>query len=161
MSKPMIKLFSPQTVVKALSYWPPYFFSGVSVKSINPEFTRIEVCLKQRFWNTNYVGTHFGGTLYSMCDPFYMFILLDKLKKDHIIWDKAAEIEFVRPGKGTVTAIFEISEETIKRIEEESLQQFKSNYLFKTLIMDSKGQVVAKVQKVIYVRRKDAKTRFK
>lgn len=96
-----------------------------------------------------------------MCDPFYMFILLEKLKKDHIIWDKAAEIEFVRPGKGTVTAIFEISEETIKRIEEESLQQFKSNYLFKTLIMDSKGQVVAKVQKVIYVRRKDAKTRFK
>ena len=157
----MIKLFSPQTVVKALSYWPPYFFSGVSVKRINSDFTRIEVCLKQRFWNTNYVGTHFGGTLYSMCDPFYMFILLEKLKKDHIIWDRAATVEFVKPGKGTVTAVFEISKKTIESIEKEALLQFKSNYLFRTEIVDSENQVVARVEKVIYVRRKDAKVRFK
>ena len=57
---------------------------------------------------------HFGGTLYSMCDPFYMFILLEKLKKDHIIWDRAATVEFVKPGKGTVTAVLKFQKRQLK-----------------------------------------------
>ena len=70
--------------------------------------------MKLRFWNTNYVGSHFGGSLYSMTDPFYMFILLEHLKKDHIIWDKSADIEFLRPAKGEVKAIFEINESDLE-----------------------------------------------
>ncbi len=34
--------------------------------------------------NTNCVGTHFGGSLYSMCDPFYMFLLLENLGTDYV-----------------------------------------------------------------------------
>lgn len=55
------------------------------------------------------MGTHFGGSLYAMCDPFYMWILMENLGKDFIVWDKAATIRFKKPGTGTVNAEFEIS----------------------------------------------------
>jgi len=156
----MIKYAKPNKIVKWLGYWPPYFFSGISVKEINPEFTRITAQLKQHFFNTNYVGSHFGGSLYSMCDPFFMFILLQHLSKDHIVWDQSAQIEFIRPGKGTVTAIFEISLQQIENLKEQALQSYKLTPSFETCILDSQGNVVAKVKKGLYIRRKDAKQRF-
>ncbi len=156
----MMNYLTPKKLVKWLGLWPPYFFSGISVKEINPEFTRITSQLKQHFYSTNYVGTHFGGSLYSMCDPFYMFILLEHLSKDHIVWDQSAQIEFVRPGNGTVTATFEIPINEIEKIREQALNNFKVTPTFETTVVDSKGQVVAKIKKGLYVRRKDAKQRF-
>ena len=83
----MIKFISPKRLMKLLSFSPPYLFAGISIVEVNDDFTKIVVQMKQRPWNTNYVGSHFGGSLYSMCDPFYMFILLHHLP-GHTIWDK-------------------------------------------------------------------------
>ena len=58
----------------------------------------IEVHMPLRFWNKNYVGTHFGGSLYTMCDPFFMLILVNNLGSGYIVWDKAATIRFKKPG---------------------------------------------------------------
>lgn len=154
------KLITPRKILKLLSYWPPYLASGVSVLDVNKEVTRITVGMKLRPYNRNYVGTHFGGSLYSMCDPFYMFILLQHLSKEHIVWDKAACIEFVRPGKGLVRATFEVMPQEIDQIAKQALDQFKVEPEFETTILDEKDRVIAKVQKRLYVRRKDAKNRF-
>ena len=74
------------------------------MKSANDDFTKIEAQMKMRWYNRNLVGTHFGGSLYSMCDPFYMFILMENLGKGYIVWDKAATIRFKKPGLTTVTS---------------------------------------------------------
>lgn len=156
----MLKRISPIRLMKLLRWWPPYLASGIKVRSLNENFTKLTVEMKQTFYNTNYVGCHYGGSLYSICDPFYMFMLLQHLSKDHIVWDKAAHIEFIAPGKGTVHADFEISLDQIEDFKNQTLEQFKIEPKFYCNVLDEKGDLVAKVEKTLYIRRKDAKERF-
>jgi hypothetical protein len=107
-----------------------------------------------KFWNKNYVGTHFGGSLYTMCDPFFMLILLHQLGPDYIVWDKAATIRFKRPGRGTVKARFHISADTIEDIRAQADRESKVEPQFQVLVTDSDGNVIAEVDKLLYVRKK-------
>jgi len=141
---------------KFINYYPPYFFSGIKIREVDEEITRIVVDLKLRWYNRNMVGTHFGGSLYSMCDPHYMFIVMMNLGGDYIVWDKSAKIKFIKPGKGKVTAVFEIPMVDILAIKEEINQVIKKTYWYKTEVKDEKGDVVALVEKEIYVRKKES-----
>ncbi len=154
------RLMSPQMAMKLIRFYPPYLGAGVKVSHVNQEFTQITVQMKLTPFNVNYVGTHFGGSLYSMCDPFFMFILLYHLGKDHIVWDKGAKIDFKKPGKSTVSATFQIDQGQIEQIREKALQEFKQTPIFKCEVLDADGEVVAALEKELYIRRKDAKERF-
>ncbi|MBK8671426.1 MAG: DUF4442 domain-containing protein [Bacteroidetes bacterium] len=82
-----------------INIYPPYLGAGIKLKSVNEEFTKIVVEMPLTRLNKNYVGTHFGGSLYAMCDPFFMLILIEHLGKDYIVWDSAAKIEFKKPER--------------------------------------------------------------
>ena len=148
---------SIRTVLRLLRFYPPYLGAGISAKHINEDMTSITVQMKMRFWNRNYVGTHFGGSLYSMCDPWYMFILLEHLGTDCVVWDKGAEIDFVSPGKGTMTAVFEIDHQTIDQLREQVQDNQKLLPVFHTSVIDEDGKVVATLKKTLYVRKKREK----
>ncbi|OWA53391.1 hypothetical protein BV898_17821 [Hypsibius exemplaris] len=107
------------------------------------------------WWNKNVFGTHFGGSLYAMIDPWYCLMLVANLGKDYVIWDKAATIRFLNPGVGTVTAKFRLTEDVIRRIKEEADREGRCQPTFKVEILDAAGKVVADADKVISVRRKD------
>ncbi len=156
----MIKRITPKTVLKYIRWWPPLLASGIAVESFNDDLSIVTVRMKQHFFNTNYVGSHYGGSIFSMTDPFCMFMLLHKLKKDHIIWDQGASIEFVNPAKGTIRATFKISDERVREIEQSCLNNFSHRPIFDVEVIDENGQVVARVNKTLYIRRKDAKKRF-
>lgn len=142
------------TLFKLLRYWPPYWGTGIRVKEVSPDLSYVKVEMKMRFWNKNYVGVHFGGSLYSMTDPFYMLILLEKLGKDYIVWDKSAKINFIKPGKGTVSAEFIVTEEVMNKIKEVPDSEYKYEPTFLVKIKDSDGEVVAEVEKELYIRKK-------
>lgn len=137
-----------------MNFYPPYLGAGISLKSANEDCTQFIVELKETWYNRNAVGTHFGGSLYSMCDPFYMFILMENLGNKYIVWDKAASINFKKPGKGTVTATFEISKERIEEIRSDVDKNGKGNFTFHTTIVNTNNEIVAEVEKVVYVKRK-------
>jgi acyl-coenzyme A thioesterase PaaI-like protein len=138
-----------------LRLWPPYLGAGVRVTSIAEDFRSIEVEMPLRFYNRNYVGTHFGGSLYAMCDPFFMVMLIENLGPDYIVWDKAATIRFKRPGKGTVKANFHITPEQIAEIRAQADTQPKVEPQFQVTVTDTDGAVVAEVDKLLYVRKKN------
>ena len=92
-----------------------------------------------------------------MCDPWYMFILLEHLGTDCVVWDKGAEIDFVSPGKGTMTAVFEIDQHTIDQLREQVQDNQKHFPVFHTTVTDERGQVVATLKKTLYVRKKRPK----
>jgi len=140
--------------IKLLNIWPPYLFAGISVSKINENFNRFEVKLRMHWWNKNLFGTHFGGSLFAMCDPFFVFILVKNLGSDFIIWDKAASIKFRKPGKGTVKAVFEVPMERIEEIKQEMAHLKKKDYIFTTEVKDKEGNIIAELEKTIYVRRK-------
>jgi len=143
------------TLFKLLNFWPPYFGAGIHIKNIAPDLTSLEVEMKLRFWNRNYVKTHFGGSLYAMTDPFFMLMLMENLGRDYIVWDKAATIRFKKPGRGCVRARFELTRETINALRQQADQVYKVEPVFKVDVIDDAGEVVAEVEKVLYIRRKD------
>jgi len=106
------------------------------------------------WYNTNYVGTHFGGSLYSMVDPFYMLIVMKKLGSGYIVWDKSAKIEFKRPGVDKVNCIFEVSSQQIEAIKSEVLKDGKSEPRFEAKILGENGKVVAQVEKILWIKEK-------
>jgi uncharacterized protein YxjI len=108
-----------------------------------------------RFYNRNYVGTHFGGSLYSMVDPFYMLMLMNILGPDYIVWDKAASIRFKKPGKGVMKASFHLSDAQIAEIRAAADTQPKVEPQFKVVIKDAEGNTVAEVDKLLYVKKKE------
>ena len=101
-----------------INLWPPFLGAGVRIKYIAPDMKAVDVEMKLRWWNANYVGTHFGGSLFAMTDAFYMLMLMANLGRDYIVWDKAASIRYRKPGKGTVRAEFRLTDSESATIEE-------------------------------------------
>lgn len=139
---------------KHINFYAPYLGAGIRLKDVDKYYRKFEVEMPLTSWNKNIKGVHFGGSLYSMCDPFFMWILMENLGKDYIVWDKAAQIQFLKPGTGTVHATFEIEEEIIGSIRSELEVLIKKDYVFEAFILDSNNDKVAKVTKTVYVRKK-------
>lgn len=87
-----------------MNIWAPFLGAGIRVKRLAPDWKEIDVEMKLHWWNANYVGTHYRGSLYFMTDPFFMLMLIENLGKDYVVWDKSASIRFKKPGRGTVSA---------------------------------------------------------
>jgi acyl-coenzyme A thioesterase PaaI-like protein len=145
---------SRRWLIRLMNLYPPYLGAGVRVK-VSPDFRTFDVRMKLTWWNRNYVGTHFGGSLYTMCDPFFMLILMEALGRGYVVWDKAAAIRFLRPGRGTVKATFHIPQERIDEIRAAADAGGKVEPTFQVSVMDDQGQVVAEMEKLLYVRRKE------
>lgn len=145
-------------LLKLLNVYPPYLGAGVRVRSVSPDYRRFEVEMKLRFWNRNYVGSHFGGSLYSMCDPFFMLILIESLGRGYEVWDKSATIRYRRPGRSTVRAVFELGEEQIQAIRREADERGRCEPRVCAQVVDLEGQVVAEVDKVLCVRKRESRS---
>jgi acyl-coenzyme A thioesterase PaaI-like protein len=148
-------MLSGRWLIRLLNLYPPYIGAGVRVKA-SPDLRTFEARMRLRWWNRNYVGTHFGGSLYTMCDPFFMLILVEALGRGYVVWDKSATIRFRRPGRGTVRATFHIPQERIDEIRAAADAQGKVEPAFIVNVLDERGEAVAEVEKLLYVRRKDA-----
>ena len=142
------------TLRRGLNLWPPFLFAGIHVTEISPDWKRIRVELRMRPWNRNYVKTHFGGSLFAMTDPFRMIPILRCLGPEYFVWDQAASIEFVKPGRGTVHALFELDDAILDDLRTAAAGGDKVLRWFAADIIDEQGEVVARTRKQLYVRRK-------
>jgi acyl-coenzyme A thioesterase PaaI-like protein len=130
-------------MIKKINMYPPYLGAGIRVRSFSDDFTRFEVELRSRWYNRNLFGTHFGGSLYAMSDPFFVFITMLNLGSGYIVWDKSAAIEFVKPAKGTILGVFEISKERLEGIRAEVDRIGKSTFHFEVELKDEEGHCSA------------------
>jgi len=135
-----------------VNLYPPMLGAGIRSHKID-ELT-FRATLKMTFLNRNIVGVHFGGSLYAMCDPWFMLILMRALGGDYIVWDKAANIQFLKPGRGTLSADFHIPPERVDEIRAQADSQYKVEPTFTADVLNEQGEVVARVEKLLYVRRK-------
>jgi len=145
--------FRQRLLERFINLYPPLLGAGIRSRTLDER--TIEVEMKLTASNRNIVGVHFGGSLYAMCDPWFMLILIRQLGADYIVWDKAASIQFKKPGKGTVRARFHISPERVEEIRKDADAQTKIEPTFVVDVVDTEGQVIARVEKLLYVRRKN------
>lgn len=140
-----------------MNLWPPFWGMRIHILTISDDWLHIRMRMKLSLRNKNYVGTHFGGGLFAMVDPFYMLMLSNILGRDYLVWDKSAQIEFVSPGRTTVFADFRLDEAAIAEIKAQTASGDKFEPTFPVDIVDAQGKIVARVRKTIYIRRKASK----
>jgi hypothetical protein len=148
---------SPAHLRRWINFWPPFFGMGIHIVHMARDMKAVDVEMKLRWWNANYVGTHFGGSLFAMTDPFYMLMLMANLGPDYIVWDKAATIRYRKPGKGTVRAEFRLADAQLGDIRDKLKTLPKYEPVFTVEVKDEQGIVIAEVEKMVHVRKKDPK----
>ena len=151
---PLLKRLFKNNLKLMFNLWPPLMGAGIRITRIQPDWKEIDVEMKLRRWNANYVGTHYGGSLYSITDPFYMVMFIEILGRDTIVWDKSASIRFRRPGRGTVFAKFRITDEQIAEIREALKKEEKIDREFSVDVKSGDGEIIAEVKKLLQFRNK-------
>lgn len=139
---------------KMINLYGPFLGAGVKLEKMSKDYRQARVTMPLTFYNKNYMGTQFGGSLYAMVDPWYMLMLIKNLGKDYIVWDKAATINFRKPGRGKVHADFILTQDVIDEIKASMESSVKMDKIFKVEIKDEEGKLIADVDKVLYIRKK-------
>jgi len=149
---------TPNRLKFFLNLYGPFRGASIRIDFVRDDWREIRVSMKSRWYNRNIVGTHFGGSLYAMVDPQYMLMLMNILGKDYMVWDKSADIDFVNPGRGTVKAHFILTDSQIDDIKAKTAHGEKYLPSFTVKVVDENDDVVANINKTLYVRRKASKT---
>ena len=150
----MDKIYHPSLVKLALNLWPPFWGAGIRIVSISDDFRQVRIKLKLRWWNKNANRTQYGGSIFSLTDPVYALMLIGILGKEYFIWDKQAEINFIKPGCTDLFADFVISDAMISEIMSATATGDKYLPEFVVQVKDLNGEVVSQVKRTLYVRKK-------
>ena len=146
-----------------LRCWSFYLFgcyrgTGGRLKYVADDWSEVRLDLPLSWRTRNYVGTIFGGSMYSAVDPIYMLMLIRLLGPEFIVWDKAASIEFKKPGRKTLHARFSIGDDELTAIRAALATQRSVERTYTIELLDGAGTLCARVEKLIYIRRREAKS---
>jgi len=145
---------TPRRLAVGMSLWIPNLFSGIRVRGFSADWTRATVELHVNVFTRNYVKTAFGGSMQAMTDPYFFMLVMHQLGRDYVVWDTRGEIEFIKPGRGVLTARFHVPAERVAEIRARATGGAKVLEWFETEITDRSGEVVARVRREVYVREK-------
>jgi acyl-coenzyme A thioesterase PaaI-like protein len=145
---------TPRRLAIGMSLWAPNLWSGIRVKRFAEDWTQATVELHVNALTRNYVKTAFGGSMSAMTDPYFFMLVMHQLGRDYVVWDTRGEIEFVKPGRGVLTAHFAVPREKAEELRERARGGAGVREWFETEITDATGDVVARVRREVYVREK-------
>jgi hypothetical protein len=142
--------------VRHIGWWPPLLGAGIKVVRMDEDLRAVDAEMRLTRWNRSYRGVHFGGSLFSITDPFYVLMLAMNLGREYVVWDKSASIRYKKPGAGRVRAEFRLSEERLAEIRAAVEVEGRYDARFVVEVKDHEGGVVAEVERVVYCATKTA-----
>ncbi|MBC3185955.1 DUF4442 domain-containing protein [Corynebacterium sp. zg-331] len=148
-------MFAPRTLARFMHLWPPFLGAGVKVKEAAADGSRFLITYKPNRFTRNAVGTAFGGTMLSMIDPFFMLVSLYGLGSDYYIWDVGTEAQFLKPGRSRISADISIDDATLDLIRRKTADGSKYLHWFEVDLIDEEGDVVARIRRQVYYRKKN------
>lgn len=149
---------SARTMRILINLWPPFLCTGIHVVEIDHEYRHVRVRLRRGLLNRNYVGTHFGGSLFAMADPFWMLLMMRRLGTEYTVWDRAASIEFVTAVRESVYTNFTLSDECVTEVRKACSEGTPVTRWFETDVVTANGKVVARVRKQLHIRLRNARS---
>ena len=147
----------PRVARWGLNLWPPLAGAGIRVRSIAPDFRQFVVEMPLRHYNRNAFGTHFGGSLFAMTDPFFVLMLCRNLGPDYVVWDRAACIDYIAASRSRVRAVLKLADDDLRAIRTMTESGSKHLHLFHADVVDAEDLLVARIEKLVYVRRRRSK----
>lgn len=147
---------SPATIFKyGFNLSPMYRRTTARVVRISDDLKDVTIKVPISYKNKNFVGAIFGGSMFAATDPIYMIQLMQILGDDHVVWDKAATINYKRPAKEHLFCDFKFTDEEIEAIQQQ-LQELPEMTIEKTTHLKNRdGKVFAEVIKTLYIAHKD------
>jgi hypothetical protein len=150
----MRESFESRVMRWKFNLFPAYRGTGARVTFISGDFRELRVKLPLSLRSRNAVGTIFGGSMYGAVDPVYMIMLMRNLGRDFVVWDKAATIRFLKPGRTTLFATFRLDDAELDAIRAATASGEPVDRTYNVELVDAEGTVHASVDKIIYVRKK-------
>lgn len=148
------KQIAPATMRRILNLWPPFLFTGIRCEQIAGDWRSASVRLKLSWFNRNAVGTHFGGSIFAMTDPFFMLLWMQLMGPGYVVWDRSAHIHFKLPGRGTLRARFHVDDAALASALKATANGDKYEPVFRVDVLNEAGETVASIDKQLYIRRK-------
>ncbi len=147
----------PESWKTRLSRWgfnwfPAYRGSGARIDYIANDWMEVRISLPLNWRTRNYVGTIFGGSIYSAVDPIYMIMLMKVLGEQYVVWDKAATIQFRRPGRSTLHGDFKLESAELDAIRAEVEHSGRSERRYVVQLVAADGEVAATCEKVLSIK---------
>jgi acyl-coenzyme A thioesterase PaaI-like protein len=131
--------------------YPCYRRTGARITYIADDHSEVRVKLPLNWTTRGYWGTMFGGSMYGAIDPVLLVMLARRLGPDYRVWDKAATIEFKKPGRSTLYARFRIEDAEIEELRRlTAADRIERTYAID--LADADGTVHASFTKTLYLR---------
>lgn len=134
-----------------MNWYPMYFGTGGKVLFWSGDWREVHLRLRRNVWTYNFVGTIFGGSMFSASDPFYMIMLLQVLGNKFVVWDKSASIRFRRPGRTTLYMRYELTDEVLESIRQDVAANGQTERTFTQQWVDKEGVVHAELERLCYI----------
>jgi len=136
--------------------FPAYRGTGGRIRYLSSDQREMRIELPLSWRTRNYVGTIYGGSMYGCLDPVMMVLLIRALGPEYVVWDKAATIRFLKPGRTTLHCRIALEDSELEGIRTALRTERSVDRVYLLELSDAKGVVHAQVEKTVYVRRKDA-----
>jgi acyl-coenzyme A thioesterase PaaI-like protein len=140
----------------AFNFYPCYRRTGARITYIASDHSEVRVKLPLNWKTRGYWGTTFGGSMYAAIDPVLVVMLARGLGPGYVVWDKAATIDFKKPGRSTLYARFRIEAAEIEELRHLLAREGKIERTYQVELTDRAGTVHAAFSKTLHLRDRSA-----
>lgn len=136
--------------------WSPMYRRSVGkLTHVSEDLLQVDIKLPLNYKNRNFVGSTFGGSLFSALDPIPMIQLLHILGDNYVVWDKSAQVRFKRPGRETLYASFIYTKKEIEDIKQQvALHNEIDITKINAFTTKNSDATICEVSKTMYVAKK-------
>lgn len=134
--------------------FPAFRGTGAWLTYLADDFREVRLRIPLSWRTRNYVGTIYGGSMYSAVDPIYMIMLMRIIGSHYEVWDKAASIRFLEPARETLYARFLLPVEETEAIRSALEEAPSTDRRYEVELRSEEGVVHARVEKLVHVRRR-------
>jgi acyl-coenzyme A thioesterase PaaI-like protein len=138
----------------AFNLAPVFRATGAWLTHISADMRVVQLKLPLKLKTKNPMGTMCGGNMYSAVHGIYLVMLLQNLGKEYVCVDRLSTIRFLKPGKGTLFARFELTQAELDEAKRLVDAQGKTDREYTVELKDAQAQVCGEVTCTVHVRKK-------
>lgn len=148
----MAESFTTRVRRWSFNLFPAYWSTGARLVYLAADWREVRVRLPLSWRTRNLYGTIFGGSMYAAVDPIYAVMMVRLLGSRYIVWDKAANIRFQKPGRTVLYAHFDLRGEDLDALRAELRQRRAVERIYQVQLIDEQGVVHATIDKTLHIR---------
>ncbi len=141
----------PALLRLGFNLYPSYRATGGRVVHVSRDLRTIRVRLRRSWRTVNPAGALFGGALYAAADPMFAMLLALQLGDDVVVWDKAGQIRYRRPGRSDLYADFHLTDEDLAAVRVALGEHGETERSFRVVLRDRNGEPHVELEKTVYI----------